>query len=241
VGHDGSDRSWRCLDTTLVATSPESIVVVTFGGSDRLEIESQLCAGGIRAARVVGVRSRAVLIEALLAEADAGATPVLPAFGDDGPSRLAGILGELIRADAPQALAVGPQAEGMLDGPIIVAVDDPTHVEPLLQAAASVVADTTPAVVVVRRAPSFEERRDWRRTLRRWDELTAHCSRAVPVETFDVHSSGSAPGVGALARGTRAALVVARSWHRRSSLRPIAACRSLSLVAEAPCPVLIVN
>lgn len=242
MGHDGSDHSWRCLDATLVATSPESVAVVALGGPDRTtRIQNQLHSAGIDEARVVGVRTRGAMTDALLAETIAGATPVLPAFGNDGPSALAGILGELIRADAPQALAVGPRADGFPDGPVVVAVDDPTHVRPLLQAASVVVGDATPAVVIARCAPSLDEPEEWQHAMRIWGDSTAHCRRPVPIETFDVPAAASGATVSALARGTRAAMVVARSWHRRSSLRPISACRSLSLVAEAPCPVLIVN
>ncbi len=63
----------------------------------------------------------------------------------------------------------------------------------------------------------------------------------VPVESAAIAGADVGETIAGLARREQASLIITRSWHRWSSRQPSSASNSLSIVAQAPCPVLIVN
>lgn len=243
---DGSSRSADALAPALALAERrgEGIAVVALHGDAdiRNQLEQQMEAVDLDPTSVTAVNSKAEMIALLQNETAQGGTPVLSAFGRWGTTgRLSGIMGELVRSDVSRVLAIGPQATSLapkLDGCIVVSSDGVYSVDPLMEATSAFVDDATPKILVAHVRPpdepgmSFSTERDTAKFKDRFD---------VPVESAAIAGADVGETIAGLARREQASLIITRSWHRWSSRQPSSASNSLSIVAQAPCPVLIVN
>ena len=242
---DGSQRAARALGPAIAIANQcgERVRVLAIDVSEATHalLMAQLARVGLTPAALTTVASADDMLATLQDEADRGATPVLAAFGDhEGDDRLGGLLGELIRTDVPRMLAVGPRVVPVVAANrcLVVSADGVCSVDPLIEAAGIYVTDATEKIVVVHvdppheTSPSFSNARNAAKFAAQF---------AVPVEAAAITGFDISKTVAELARAQGASLILARSWHRFSAYQPPAASSSLAIVAEASCPVLIVN
>ena len=242
---DGSQRAARALGPAIALANQcgervRVLAIDTFEAT-HARLMTQLAQVGLTPAALTTVASADDMLAVLIDEADRGATPVLAAFGDrENDDRLGGLLGQLIRADVPRMLAVGPRVvpTEAANRCLVVSADGVCSVDPLIQAAGIYVTDATEKIVVVHvdppheSSPSFSNNRNAAKFAAQF---------AVPVEAAAIAGLDISKTVADLARTEGASLILARSWHRFNANHPPAASSSLSIVAEAACPVLIVN
>jgi len=256
---DGSDRAAEAIPTAAALAGQSggrslSAVVVAPEAETRNVLDAvraQLGRHGAGDTSVSHVLPRGRDAE-MGAMAWVGHVPVVSAFGTwKTGATLWGLLGSMVRENAPAVVGVGPHVVertiGESAGPVIVCVDESRAVDAIVDRLDWFVEPTTREVIVLhidepepnprrRRVLEFEDLSGWPEVAalieKRWD---------VKAQARTIVGSSIPESIAAFAASVDAAFVVMASHHRPIPGRPTIASASLSTVAYAECPVGILS
>ena len=245
---DGSERALRALAPTQKLADwygrPCTVIEVTAGEDDQdtdAAIALQLEGTGLDARDVVSIAKRD-LDSALFEWMRQGQIVVASAFGVwsiDG--RLHGMLNGLVRHNAPAIIGVGPNVPTdwtpEVSHPIIVCVDASEHAHHVAEKLDPFLIPSRGRVVVAH----FETETPANTTIAQEvaDEINQRFG--IPAEARSVTEESAAAGIAILAAREQSQLVITHSWHRPVEGEPSPSSTSLTSVAHAPCPVVILG
>ena len=194
-------------------------------------------------ANELAARSHALSTVRQLGAEQAGDIDVIHCCAQAGaiPIVTAPMLHDVLRSGVEQVVAIGPYVEPdhvIANKPLLVAMDSVVRTEPLIEAVAAFATADTPRVIVTQViAPSATSAgfTIGRESAKFAAHINAH------VDAVVVSGDGVGVGIAQTALLEDAGLVIARSWHLRQADHTATVSTSVSIVAEAPCPVLIVQ
>ena len=220
-------------EITQTAAHPLELLVCVdadrASSATRVATELAERAGGGAAATSLADTSS--ICQTLVTRARSGALPIvgLP------------LIDSLLMAGVDRVIGVGPNVAAdhtIAARPVLVAMDSVVRTEPLIDAVVAFTTAATSRVVVAQVIPPTESHAGFtigRESAKFADHIDPQVD-AVVVSGTDVGAT-----IAETARQVDAGLIIARSWHMRQPTAASAASHSLSIVAEAPCPVLIVK
>ena len=245
---DGSERALRALAPAQALAGwygrPFTVIEVTAGEDDQdtdTAVALQLEGTGLDARDVVAIAKRDLDV-ALFEWMRQGQIVVASAFGVwalDG--RLHGMLNSLVRHNAPAIIGIGPNvpADWAPDAadPIIVCVDASEHAHHIAEKLNPFLFPSRGRVVVAH----FETETPPNTTIASEvaDEINQRFG--IPAEARSVAEESAAAGIAILAAREQSQLVITHSWHRPEKGQPSPSSTSLTSVAHAPCPVVILG
>ncbi len=245
---DGSERALGAVNPAIELSGwygrPCGIVVVTGGEDDHdteLAVTLQLEDTGLDQSDVVSVP--VADLDAFLFELmRQGQILVASAFGvwaRDGrlPSRFSG----LVQHNAPAIIGIGPNVmpdwKPDRDCPILVCVDASDHAHHMVDKLEPFLVPARARVVVAHIETA--DAADTTIAHEIADEI--HHRFGMPVQAMSFKDESAAAGIAILASRIESQLVITHSWHRPQAGKPAVASTSLSSVAHAPCPVVILS
>ncbi len=248
---DGSERALQALGPTIELADwygrPCTIVEVTAGDDDRdtdSAIALQLEGTKLDMHDVVSVTKND--LEARLFELmRQGQILVASAFGVwEADGRLYGMLNGLVRHNAPAIVGVGPNVmpdwSPSTDQPIIVCVDASEHAHHIADKLGPFLVPCRARVIVAH----IETETPPDTTIAQAVADEIHRRFGIPVEsrTIQEDEGGSAAAaIAILASRMKSQLIITHSWHRPVLGEPPVSSTSLTSVAHAVCPVVILG
>jgi len=245
---DGSERALAAVRVAVELAGwygrPCRVVEVTAGVDDRdtpLAVELQLEGSPLDMRDVVAV-SRADLEPTLFELMRQGQVLVASAFGvwaADG--RLHSMLNGLVQHNAPAIIGVGPNVASDWEpdgtGPILVCVDSSEHAHRIVDELEPFVVPARARIVVAHIEAEDPPDTSIAQTIA--DEI--HERYGLPVRAMSVADESAAAGIAILASRLESRLVITHSWHRPRAGEPTVTSTSLTSVAHAPCPVVVLS
>ena len=248
---DGSERAVRALAPALALADwygRSCTVVEVTGGADDTDTDSavalQLEGTRLDMSDVLAVAKHD--LEACLFELmRQGQIAVASAFGvwaSDG--RLHGMLNGMVRHNAPAIIGIGPNVasdwQPTTDTPIIVCVDASEHAHHLVDKLDPFLVPCRAKILVAH--VEVEEPQNTTIAQEVADEI--HERFGIPVEAVSIDpdpDDSAAAGIAILASRAKSQLIITHSWHRPEPGSPVVSSTSLTSVAHAPCPVVILG
>lgn len=155
--------------------------------------------------------------------------------------RLHGTLNRLVQRNAPAIIGIGPNVAAdwtpNQHGPIIVCVDATEHAHHVVDKLEPFLCPSRGSVVVAHFETESPADNMVASTVA--DAINRHFG--IPTRALSAHDDSAAAGIAILASREQAQLVITHSWHRPAPGVPTPSSTSLSAVAHAPCPVVILG
>lgn len=259
---DGTDRSAGAIKVAVELAGwygrPCRVVQVLAGSGDTetaTAVEHQLDGTGLDTDDVISITATDLEV-ALFDLMRVGHVPVASAFGVwSGDGTLPSMFNGLVLHNAPALIGVGPNVvadwEPRGTGPILVCVDASDHAHHLVDELEPFVVPARAKVVVAHIAPAAgagdAEATEAPTAAAREtgiahlvaDEI--HARFGIPVQAMTVEDESAAAGIAILSSRLDSRLVITNSWHRPGPGGSPVRSTSLTSVAHAPCPVVILS
>jgi|GEM_PF-4643441 len=245
---DGSERAGRALRPAQAIAEwygrPLVVCAVT-GGADasdsRAGIRLQIEGTGLEEQDLTFVK-RADLDRHLFDWMHQDQIVVASAFGvwaADG--RIHGMVNRLVRDNAPAIIGIGPNVPSdwapRSDQPLVLFVDASEHAHDIVEGIDKLL-DPPRAPLMVAHVTTEDPPN---RTVAKKVATEIHRRFGMPVQAKTVQGCTASEAIATVASTVDAQMVVLTSWHRPSAGTPTVASTSVSAVAHAECPVVILT